>query len=151
MNSYIGTKMVRAEPMTRQDYNDYRGWKLPEDENGDDEGFLVEYTDGGRANDSRHAGYISWSPKDVFGKAYRPLNGLTFGIAIEALKQGEVAARAGWNGKDMYIALVKSSEWQIDTSDRLLRDFIVMKTVDGELVPWMASQTDMLAEDWILL
>lgn len=75
MQTYIGTKIIRALPMTRQEYNDYRGWQLPADENGDDEGYLVEYVDGGKANDQRHAGYISWSPKDVFERSYRPMQG----------------------------------------------------------------------------
>lgn len=68
---YIGTKKVAATPMTRQAYNDYRGWPLPADENGDDAGYLVEYVDGGKANDTRHVGYISWSPADVFERAYK--------------------------------------------------------------------------------
>lgn len=68
---YVGTKTVDARPMTRAAYNEYRGWALPADEDGDDEGFLVEYVDGGKANDSRHAGYISWSPREVFERAYK--------------------------------------------------------------------------------
>ncbi len=44
---YIGTKVVHALPMTRQAYNDYREWQLPDDEDGADEGYLVEYVDGG--------------------------------------------------------------------------------------------------------
>jgi hypothetical protein len=68
---YVGTKTIDARPMTRAAYNDYRGWPLPPDENGDDAGFLVEYVDGGKANDSRHAGYISWSPADVFERSYK--------------------------------------------------------------------------------
>lgn len=72
MNKYLGTKEVLAKPMNRQEYNDYRGWSLPENENGSDEGYLVEYVDGGQSNDSRHAGYISWSPADVFHRAYAP-------------------------------------------------------------------------------
>lgn len=73
MKKYIGTKLVQATPMTRQAYNDYRGWKLPEDEAHlwNEDGFLVEYLDGGRANDDRHQGYISWSPADVFQKSYK--------------------------------------------------------------------------------
>ncbi len=47
---FIGTKVVKAEAMTRKEYNDFRGWSLPADENGADEGFLVEYLDGGKAN-----------------------------------------------------------------------------------------------------
>lgn len=70
MKTYTGTKIVKALAMSRQAYNDYRGWQLPVDENGADEGYLVEYQDGGKPNDSRHAGYISWSPKAQFEQAY---------------------------------------------------------------------------------
>jgi hypothetical protein len=70
MNKYIGTKTVNATPMNRLDYNILRGWQLPADENGADEGYLVEYTDGGKANHPQFAGYISWSPKDMFERSY---------------------------------------------------------------------------------
>lgn len=70
MKKYIGTKVINAKPMTRQEYNDFRGWELPSDENGSDEGYLVEYVDGGKANTPEYKGYVSWSPKDVFDKAY---------------------------------------------------------------------------------
>lgn len=73
MPLFIGTKTVHATPMTRQAYNDYRAWTLPSDENGDDAGFLVEYVDGGKSNDSRHVGYISWSPADVFERSYKAI------------------------------------------------------------------------------
>jgi len=66
---YIGVKMVEAVPMTRLEYNQYRGWDLPADENGSDDGFMVEYLNGGESNDSRHDGYISWSPKKIFEQA----------------------------------------------------------------------------------
>lgn len=68
--TYVGTKVVRALPMTRLAYNDLRGWNVPGDENGADHGYLVEYTDGGAKNVEGFAGYISWSPKDVFDRAY---------------------------------------------------------------------------------
>lgn len=71
MKKYIGTKQLKAKPMTLGEYNEYRGWKLPENENPNTEGYLVEYQDGGKPNDERHEGYISWSPKDVFEKAYQ--------------------------------------------------------------------------------
>ena len=70
MKTFIGTKLVNATPMNRADYNEYRSWQLPANEEGADEGYLVEYTDGGKANDSRHDGYISWSPKAQFDAAY---------------------------------------------------------------------------------
>ena len=60
MKKYEGKKQILATPMSRLEYNEYRGWQLPENENGSDEGFLVEYIDGGEANHPDHAGYISW-------------------------------------------------------------------------------------------
>ena len=69
--TYEGTKRVHARPMNRGDYNTYRGWEVPADDNPADDGYLVEYLDGGKANDPRHAGYISWSPKDVFERSYK--------------------------------------------------------------------------------
>lgn len=164
--TYIGTKVVRAMPMTRRAYNDYRGWGLPANENGDDAGFLVEYLDGGQANDPRHVGYISWSPEAVFERAYRPTAGMTFGLAIEELKAGKKVARAGWNGKGMWLSLVVSihdiqREGTTLPVYRLTIDdagtgatalpWIGMKTADNKFVPWLASQTDMLAEDWLTI
>lgn len=104
MEIFYGTKKIAATPMTRLQYNEYRGWDLPSDENGDDEGYLVEYLDGGKANVEGHAGYVSWSPKEQFEKAYQPLNALSFGHAIVAAKAGHKISRAGWNGKNMFVA-----------------------------------------------
>ena len=73
MKTYTGNKLINAQPMTRAEYNIYRNWTLPDNENGADEGYLVEYTDSGTPNDSRHAGYISWSPKAAFDAAYLEL------------------------------------------------------------------------------
>ena len=73
MKKYTGVKEILATPMNRKEYNDYRGWELPANENGDDEGFLVEYVQSETStnvNHPAHAGYISWSPKDVFGESY---------------------------------------------------------------------------------
>ncbi len=92
---YFGFKSIHAVPMNRREYNDYRGWEMPSDENGDDPGFLIEDADGGPTNDPRHAGYISWSPVDVFGRSYRCSGSMTFGMAIEAMKQGWSVQRNG--------------------------------------------------------
>ncbi|SAU10303.1 DUF2829 domain-containing protein [Klebsiella pneumoniae] len=170
MTQHIGVKLINAFPMTRQAYNDFRGWQLPADENGVDEGYLVEYLDGGKPNTDRFDGYVSWSPKEVFEKAYRPVSGLSFGLAIEALKQGKKVARAGWNGKGMWLAYVKPYTEAVHTGStpcfcsRVFElpegaqgdpkrapeqlPYIAMKTADDKLVPWLASQTDVLAEDW---
>lgn len=70
MKEYIGTKIISAKPMTRAEYNALRGWEVPADENPHDEGYLVEYSDGGKPNHPGFKGYISWSPKDIFERAY---------------------------------------------------------------------------------
>lgn len=72
MITYIGTKMVQAVPMTRQEYNDFRGWQLPADENGTDAGYMVIYPDS-NPNTPHYQGYVSWSPKKQFEDAYLSL------------------------------------------------------------------------------
>lgn len=76
---------------------------------------------------------------------------MNFGQAIEALKAGKKVARAGWNGKGMCIFLWKP-RGRIMTSDGLkigMLPCIVMFTAQGQYLPgWLASQTDILAEDW---
>jgi hypothetical protein len=69
----------------------------------------------------------------------------TFGEAIEALKAGERVTRLGWNGKDMWLALQVP-----DDHSKMTLPYIYMKTAQGDLVPWLASQSDMLSEDWQL-
>lgn len=161
MQRYIGSKIINAVPMTRAAYNDFRGWKLPDDENGADEGYLVEYVDGGNANTSQYAGYVSWSPKDVFERAYRPAIGMDFGMAVTAIKAGAKVARKGWNGKDMFLFLVHGSTFQVDRAPLLgiypegttinYRPHIDMRTANGEIVPWVASQSDVLEVDWVIV
>ena len=152
MKKYIGTKIVTATPMSRGSYNAYRGWELPADENGDDEGYLVEYMDGGKPNHPHHEGYISWSPKEQFDNAYREIDGMTFGQAIEAMKRGAKVSRAGWNGKGLWLELQAP-----DANSKMTLPYIFMsypsdaKTTPGARVPWLASQTDMLAEDWAIV
>jgi hypothetical protein len=153
--------------MTRLAYNELRGWTLPADENGADQGYLVEYIDGGQANHPDFAGYISWSPSDVFDRAYRPITGMTFGLAIEALKAGKKVSRAGWNGKGMWLMLVpgtpKAELREGTPYAKALRQgsceilpHIDMWTVNADgrramLPGWLASQSDMLAEDWAIV
>ena len=156
---YRGTKLVYASPMNRGDYNEYRGWKVPNDENPDDEGYLVEYTDGGKPNDPRHTGYISWSPKDVFDRAYNACLGdiysgyaFNFSDALTALKGGCRVARSGWNGKGLWLEMQRP-----DAVSKMTLPYIYInypedaKTTPGARVPWFASQTDMLADDWMLV
>ena len=71
---------------------------------------------------------------------------MTFGEAIEALKTGSRVTRAGWNGKNMYLELQVP-----DKHSKMTLPYIYMKTAQGDLVPWLASQTDMLGDDWSTL
>lgn len=150
MKRYIGVKEINAIDMTRAAYNILRDWQLPADENGDDAGYLVEYIDGGQANHKDFKGYISWSPKDVFERAYKAVDGMTFGLALEALKKGHKVARKGWNGKGQWLYMIPASHWETTRGLELLdgRPWIGIKTVDDCFMPWVASQSDMLVTDW---
>lgn len=70
---YEGTKRVRPFRMTRGQWCLFRGWEVPADENPNDEGYLVEYLDGGKPNHPDFEGYISWSPAGVFENSYKPV------------------------------------------------------------------------------
>lgn len=86
---------------------------------------------------------------------------MNFEDALAALKFGKRVTRNGWNGKGMWLVLVPGSTITV-VPDRPLgvvapeligqslsyRSHIDMKTVDGDIVPWVASQTDLLADDW---
>ena len=161
MQKHIGTKVVSSTPMTRAKYNEYRGWKLPTNEDGTDDGYLVEYQDGGKPNDDRHTGYISWSPKAQHDAAYRPCNAMTFGLAIEALKKGLRVARAGWNGKGMFVYLVPPASYPAQTGAAKAHfgegamvpynAYMAIKNVNETVSTWVPSVNDCLAEDWEVL
>jgi Protein of unknown function (DUF2829) len=152
--------------MTRGEYNDLRGWPLPADEDGADEGYLVEYFDGGNKNHPGFDNYISWSPKDVFERAYRPNGKLTFGDAIVALKANRRVTRSGWNGEGMYLWMLPAALVPVswikephlkeiaETRGGLVECLasIRMRTATGDvLTGWLASQSDMFAEDWEII
>ena len=80
------------------------------------------------------------------------IKNLNFGDAIAHLKNGYCAARDGWNGKGMFLFYVGGGtmthpvfDYEIDALP-----YIAMKTATGEVVPWLASQTDLLADDWVI-
>ena len=153
MEKYIGVKLVSASEMSRADYNALRGWTVPADENPDDEGYLVEYLEGGKPNHPDFAGYISWSPKKQFEDAYRTTTGLTFGLAIEALKKGLRVARTGWNGKGMFVYMVAPKEQarEFNADPAHFNPYFAIKNVNGSLSTWVPSINDCLAEDWIIV
>lgn len=69
--------------------------------------------------------------------------GESFGWAIKQLRNGSKVYREGWNGKGMWLELQVPDE-----NSKMMRPYIFMSPVDGKLVPWVASQTDVLGEDW---
>ena len=87
------------------------------------------------------------------------IKNLNFGDAITHLKAGYCVAREGWNGKGMWLALIKGATVQQAIGDCYgnsgetfpVLDAVYMKTADNKLVAWLCSQTDMLAEDWTIL
>jgi len=83
---------------------------------------------------------------------------MNFSDALALLKAKSRVARTGWNGKDMFLYLVDGSKFKVNPpplfgiysegTEINYRSHIDMKTVDGSCVPWVASQTDLLADDW---
>jgi hypothetical protein len=90
---------------------------------------------------------------------------MTFGQAIEAAKKGKKIAREGWNGKDMWVVYQKGYPDGIPVNKNTaeatgieegktcyFRPYLMMKTVNqDEFVPWTVSQSDALAEDWVIV
>ena len=173
MKKYIGVKVIDAEPMNLGEYNKFRCWTLPADEDPATEGYRVVYPDG----------YVSWSPKEQFEEAYRETSEgcMSFGLALEALRKGLKVARLGWNGKGMFLFLLPEGQIPIKAiNDPALKKVVLddlsdggnkvvsedavfnalpsirMWTVNsygrkGVLTGWLASQTDMLSDDWVIV
>ena len=86
---------------------------------------------------------------------------MNFGQALEALKEGKRVARDGWNGKGMFLFLVAGSNFIVNREPLMsimgegaqvtYRPHIDMKDAENKVVPWLASQTDILADDWIVV
>jgi hypothetical protein len=68
-----------------------------------------------------------------------------FSEALIQLKQGSRLYRSGWNGKNMYVELQVP-----DNNSKMTLPYLYMRTVDSNFVPWLASQTDILADDWVI-
>lgn len=134
MKKYIGTKIIHAEREDREV-----------------EGYKVVYPDG----------YTSWSPKDVFEEAYRFADGLTFGLAIEAMRKGLRLSRSGWNGKGMFVYYVPANSYPVQTGAAKshfgegsmvpYNAYMAIKNVNNTVSTWVPSVNDCLAEDWMIL
>jgi hypothetical protein len=138
MQRYIGTKIIQAEPC----YGLHGKPVLVDSASLKDgevlmPGYKVVYEDG----------YISWSPKDVFEKAYHLDQGLDFGDALRALKAHHRVARAGWNGKDQYVTLIPAGNAMFQGYD--MQDCFGLKNAQNKMQPgWVPSIGDCMATDW---
>lgn len=136
MKKYLGVKIISAEPQIK--------FGLPADKDTVDElgsapvevdGYKVVYEDG----------YESWSPADVFEKAYRPIDGLTFGLALEAMKKGRIVSRKGWNNPNITCKI----QFPDENSFMTMPYVFMMKNEDR--FPLDLSCESILAEDWYVV
>lgn len=158
MEKYLGVKKIEARPMTKKEFHELKGWPVTNELELLQDGYLVVYPDG----------YKSWSPKAAFDEAYRKIDNMTFGLAIEALKKGHKVARKGWNGKGMWVSmtpgktldLAKDDIWTENIKSVAvanggkveLQPYLTMKTANDTIqIGWLASQSDMLSEDWMIV
>lgn len=142
MKTYIGAKIIQAEPQAKN-YGDPASHGQP--------GYKVVYPDG----------YTSWSPAEAFEEAYRETNGMPFGLAVEAMKKGLRVARTGWNGAGMFAYLVPAASYPAQTGvakehfgDNAMvpyREYMALKTAQGDVATWAPSCSDALADDWVIV
>lgn len=113
--------------------------------------------------------YRSDDSRNISGELIGDIMDLNFGDAITALKAGKKVARSGWNGKSMFLYYVPANSYPAQTdiakaywgakqepNDPALPlvpygAYIAMKTAQENVVPWLASQTDVLADDWQII
>lgn len=149
MKQYIGTKIIEAAPAIRKGGKVYDlTWPIPKSMEPEEPGYRVRYPDG----------YESWSPKDVFEEAYRPTDAMSFGLAIEAAKKGKRIARKGWNGKRQYVELATAISYTSPIGavvnaehDAIGNQALAFVGTSGVQMGWLASQADMLADDWMIV
>jgi len=133
---YYGTKRIKAEPQEKDGNS----------------GYQVIYEDG----------YKSWSPRATFEEAYRKSGEMNFGHALMALHEGRRVARSGWNGKNQFLFRVPGSTLIVGAGHPLAKAMpigtrvechphIDIKSAQGTVAPWIASQTDLLSEDWVIV
>ena len=161
MKKYIGTKQIEAEPMTMGEAYErglLQAGRVPSESEKSNAGYHVKYQDG----------YESWSPAEPFEKAYRESGTMTFGTAIELLRQGKSIRRKGWNGKGLFVIkqipahiesdiISKMQSLPQSAKDLILagKGFIdytsqclIYNENTGLADSWVPSISDVFAEDW---
>lgn len=108
--------------------------------------------------------YVQFMAKDEFEKICRSTEAMNFGDALIVLKQGKRVARKGWNGKNMSVAYQKgypdgipcnkntAQAWGMEEGELFkCRPYLQMRCADGTFQMWLASQSDILADDWYIV
>lgn len=129
-DKFIGTKIINAVPCDAWEREGDYGIGAP--------GYKVTYDNG----------YETWSPKDVFEQTYRPIQNMTFGLAIEAMRKGLKVARSEWNGEDQWVATIRNP----NDGSEMQRPYFYLSPVDGQtIIPWVPCVNDILSEDWMIV
>lgn len=146
MKLYIGSKIVKAMPMTMTKAQKVLGREI-KPATVEENGYLVEYKDG----------YKSWSPKSVFEEAYHEANSVDFGIAVALLKAGLAVRRKSWSGgKFLYYVPSASYPAMTDVAKSIMneerkvsyKEYIAIRCKDGDVGFYTPTQCDVLAQDW---
>lgn len=151
MEAFIGVKSVSARKMTKEAYCTYRGWEVSEDEDPDAEGYLVEYMDSPNSNHPNHRNYISWSPKDVFEKAYTKIEKVQSLSPVFPTKEVSVGTLPStdidYNGAHAYV--FKNCVGWVDGmtkysgGEQLIQ--FVQKNEDGTIIPGLQNEQLLIA------
>jgi len=157
----IGVKLVDLKEMSWAEFQTLAAETQRPKRPDDAPGYHIRYEDG----------YCSWSPQAVADAAYRSCDAMTFGLALEAIKQGHKVARRGWNGANMFIVFMSGMQlppYNTQGTERKVNDrtakwigkdqalncqpYIAMYNAQKQWIPgWVASQSDMLSDDWYLV
>lgn len=147
MNNFIRMQKVEAEPMKFGEFKDTypKSGGANVDRGANDDGYVIFY---------RGGEYVSWCPKKEFEDVSRPCDGMTFGMAIEAMKRGKKVARRGWNGKGQFVTVGNQFTY-VDCNGKQNAEHqtsgtaaLIFHGTIGVQVGWLASQSDMLSDDW---
>lgn len=135
MKQYIGTKIIEAAPAIRKGGKLYDlTWPIPKSMESEELGYRVRYPDG----------YESWSPKDVFEEAYRPTEGVNFGLALEAMKKGMGARLPHWKSD-----VVIRAQYP-DEHSKMTAPYLYVESRFGR-VPWKETMIELFSDDWVIV
>ena len=166
MKTYICTKIIHAVPAKMVNGIPWPdGLPMPEtSEISEHCGSTNKVQDGYIFTASKDDRYPEFMEKDVFEQICRSTEAMNFGDALDALKQGKRVARKGWNGKNMSVAYQKgypdgipcnkntAQAWGMQEGELFkCRPYLQMRCADGTFQMWLASQSDILADDWYIV